>query len=247
MGRSPEDHLDGLSEEEKDKVLNASFNAGLFLWIGDPRKQADFIRSIDNSQSTQNFRKHLVRASTTGLRMVPLFRKLDEKLFKKKNAANLRFYGMGLLHRIYLLGKRLPLLMKAIGRGANGPFPLNHPYFTYKGIDFHATTNFEKTLFFFLFAGIFLVLNLVENSGFNLDTFLCALVFVAAVFLLKLKRRRYLLVLGGLQAVAYYFLNGNHLTLEVLLVPLVYGTLFHRVVQSRRTIPCMRQEVEAMQ
>ena len=66
------------------------------------------------------------------------------------------------------------------------------------------------------------------------------------MFLLKLKRRRFLLVLGGLQAVAYYFLNGNHLTLEVLLVPIVYATLIHRIVNSRRTIPCMRQEVEAM-
>jgi hypothetical protein len=246
MGRSPEDHLDGLSEEEKDKVLNASFNAGLFLWIGDPRKQADFIRSIDNSRKTENFRKNLLRASNTGLKMVPLFRKLDEKVFKKKNAANLHFYGMGLLHRIYLLSKKLPLMMNVTGRNTCGPFPLNHPYFTYKDIDFNGTTPFEKAVFFILFAGIFLVLNLVENSGFDPGTFLCALAFVAVMFLLKLKRRRSLLVLGGLQAVAYYFLNGNHLTLEVLFVPIAYATLFHRIMNSRRTIPCMRQEVEAM-
>ena len=136
--------------------------------------------------------------------------------------------------------------MKAAGRTACGPFPLNHPYFTYKDIDFHGTTTFEKAVSFFLFAGIFLVLNLVENSGLHLGTSLCALVFLAVMFLLKLKRRRFLLVLGGLQAVAYYFLNGNHLTLEVLLVPIVYATLIHRIVNSRRTIPCMRQEVEAM-
>ena len=55
MGRLPEDHLDGLSEEDKDKVLNANFNAGLFLWIGDPRKQADFIRSIEISKGTVGF------------------------------------------------------------------------------------------------------------------------------------------------------------------------------------------------
>ena len=254
MGRSPEDHLDGLSEEEKDKVLNSSFNAGLFLWIGDPRKQADFIRSIEISRQTENFRRNLVRASTTGLKMVPLFRKLDEKVFKKKNAANLLFYGKGLLHRNYLLSKKFPLLMKVIGkftgkftgRNASGPFPLNHPYFTYKDIDFYGTTTFEKAVFFFLFAGIFLVLNFVANSGFNLSTYLCAPVFVAAMYLLKLKRRKSLLLLGGLQAVAYYFLNGNHLTLEMLFVPIAYGTLFHWIVNSRKTIPCMRQEVGAM-
>ena len=66
------------------------------------------------------------------------------------------------------------------------------------------------------------------------------------MFLLKLKRRKFLLVLGSFQALAYYFLNGNHLTLEVLLVPIVYGTLFHRIVNIRRTIPCMRQEVAEM-
>jgi hypothetical protein len=246
MGRSPEDHLDGLSEEDKDKVLNASYNAGLFLWIGDPRKQADFIRSIEYSRRTETFRKNLARASNTGLKMVPLFRKLDEKVFKKKNAANLHFYGMGLLHRIYLLSKKLPLMVNLTGRNTCGPFPLNHPYFTYKEIDFHGTTTFEKAVSFSLFAGIFLVLNLVENSGFNPSTFLCALVFVAAMYLLKLKRRKYLLLLGGLQAVAYYFLNGNHLTLEVLFVLIAYATLFHRIVNSRKTIPCMRQEVDAM-
>jgi len=246
MGRSPEDHLEGLSEEEKDKVLNASYNAGLFLWIGDPRKQDDFIRSIDNSGRTQNFRRSLVQASIKGLRMVPLFRKLDEKVFRKKNAANLLFYGMGRLHRMYLLSKKLPLLTNATGRNTCGPFPLNHPYFTYKGIDFRSTTPFEKAAFFILFAGIFLVMNLVENSGFDPATFSCALGFVAVMVLLKIRRRRALLVLGGLQAVAYYFLNGNHLNLEVLFVPIIYATLIHRFMNSRRNIPCMRQEVEAM-
>lgn len=246
MGRSPEDHLDGLSEEDKEKVLNASFNAGLFLWVGDPRKQDEFIRNIENAGRTEAFRGHLVNASNKGLKMVPLFRKLDEKIFKKKNAANLLIYGMGLLHRIHLLSKKIPLLMMFTGRSACGPFPLNHPYFTYKDIDFDSTTTFEKVVSFFLFAGIFLALNLVENSGLNPGTFSCALVFVAATFLLRLRRRKYLLLLGGLQAVAYFILSGYHLTLEMLIVPIIYGTLIHRVVNTRRKIPCMRQEVDAM-
>ena len=251
MGRLPEDHLDGLSEEEKDKVLNTSFNAGLFLWIGDPRKQAEFIRSIEISKQTVQFRRNLVRASKKGLKMVPLFRWLDEKVFKKKNAANLLFLGKGVLHRNYLLNKKFPLLMKFINRvtrktNIHGPFPLNHPYFTYKEIDFDATTTLDKAAFFSLSAGIFLVVNLVANLGFNLSTYLCALVFLAATYLLKLKSRKYLLLLGGLQAVAYYFLNGNHLTLEMLFAPVAYGTLIHWIVNGRRTIPCMRQEVDAM-
>ena len=183
--------------------------------------------------------------------MVPLFRKLDEKVFKKKNAANLIIYGKGVLHRNYLIRKKLPLFLQAIGKifgmgNPHGPFPLNHPYFTYKEIDFYETTTFEKTVFFSLFAGIFLLLNLVANSTFNLSTFLCAPVFLAAMYLLKLNGRKSLLLLGGLQAVAYYFLNGNHLTFEMLFAPVVYVTLIHWVVNSRKTIPCMRPEVDAM-
>lgn len=247
MGRLPEDHLDGLSEEEKDKVLNASFNAGLFLWIGDPRKQADFIKSIKLHKTTKIFRSNLVRASMKGLKMNPLLRKLDEKVFKKKNAANLLLYGKGQLHRYYLIRKKFPLLMRAITKKNCGPFPLTHPYFTYKEIDFHSTTIFEKAAFFFLFAGIFLVLNFVANSGFNLSTYLCALVFLAAMYSMKLKSRKSLLLLGGLQAVAYYLLNGNQLTLEMLFAPIIYGTLLPRIVNARKTIPCMRQEVAEMQ
>ena len=129
-------------------MLNTPFNAGLFLWIGDPRKQADFIE-VSKSPRGRKSSEIIWSGEYKGLKMVPLFRKLDEKIFKKRNAANLLFHRMGRLHRIYLLRKKIPLLTKIIGKFTGfyrgmGPFPLTHPYFTYKKIDFHGTTTIRE-------------------------------------------------------------------------------------------------------
>lgn len=246
MGRLPEDHLSGLSEEQRDVVLHTSFNAGLFLWVGDERKQAKFIESAAVPPMTVRFRRLLTRASVKGVKRDPLFRKLDERVFKKKNAANLLFYGKGLLHRKYLLRKKIPILLRLLGERNCGPFPLNHPYFTYQVIDAYSTNLLEKIAIFGLFAGVFLALSVVGNWGLQPTTFLLSVAFLAGLFLSKLRRRRALVALGVLQALASLFLMQGQVTLEMLLAPVVYGTLIHRVVRTRRSIPVLRKEVEGM-
>ncbi len=189
----------------------------------------------------------MVRTSVKGETRTPLFRKLDQKVFGRKNAANLLLYGMGRLHRRYLLRKKVPILMRLLtGDGGCGPFPLNHPYYKYKVIDLHSSFTFEKATVFALLAVLFLGLNLATNMGFDPTTFLVAPLAAAAMFLMKLRGRKALLLLGVAHGLACYLLNGYQLNAEVLLPPVVYGLVVHRLTRIRRSIPCLRPEVEQM-
>ncbi|MGB0371269.1 MAG: NAD(P)-binding domain-containing protein [Opitutales bacterium] len=249
MGRSPEDHLDGLSEEEKEKVMHTSYNSGLFLWVGDEKKRKAFIDSIHISPLTVRLRNALHKNSIIGTKMIPKLHKIDA-FFKKKNAANLLINRSGSLHRRHLIRKKFPLLQKLIdkqSRGNCGPFPRTHPYFTYKGVDFATTPTSDKLAIAALLLGLFFGANLVGNLGFNLPSFLAAPIFIAGLFALKPKKRKVLLGIGLVHAAACYFLNGFGLSLELLFVPAIYAVVIAKIMNLRKSIPVMREEVAAME
>ncbi|MEM7673505.1 MAG: NAD(P)-binding domain-containing protein [Verrucomicrobiota bacterium] len=249
MGRLPEDHLEGLTEEEKEKVLHTSYNSGLFLWVGDEKKRRQFIESIHISPLTVRLRKALHKNSVTGSKMLPKLHKLDSFL-KKKNAANLLINRSGALHRRHLVRKKFPLLQKLIdreSRGNCGPFPRNHPYFTYQGVDFATTPISDKIALAALLLALFGGANLVGNLGFNWSTLAAAPIFIAGLFALKPKKKKIVLGIGLMHTLACLVLGGFQLNLELLFVPGIYALIVSRVMNLRKSIPVLRDEVAAMQ
>lgn len=164
-------HVDKLPQCEKTLVMNASYNAGLFLWVGDKTKHKGFISSLMNQdvRLIRSFRRVLVLFSVIGVFTDNMCRWFDNTIFKEKNKANLIVYGMGAFHRLYLIHQQIPLAYGMI-TNYKGPFPITHPYFHYESVTFFSTSNLDRFVILISLMTLLLGMNVIFSLMIGVPT-----------------------------------------------------------------------------
>ena len=161
MGRCPLKHLHKFSKNTQKLLLDMPISAGLFLWVGDSRKEKveTFLENIGTSQTIYDARRVQLLFSWIGRVLVEIFVWFDKYVFNMKGKSNLLVFGKGYLHYIYLVQQHLPVSIGAFWTSA-GPFPLTHPYFFYKEIDIHTTSQLDLSFL----VGMFSICSFLMNS-----------------------------------------------------------------------------------